>query len=83
MAKITEKSIKHAEKTLKELEKLFPQLENAWKQYVNIYVEFENKRRLLEVYAIRGIIDKETIPKIKHKSLLEELKEYRKQKKNN
>lgn len=81
MAKYTQKSKQHAEKTLKELEKLFPQLEDAWKQYVNIYVEFENKRRLLEVYAIRGIIDKEAIPKIKHKSLLEELKEYRKQRK--
>lgn len=83
MAKYTQKSKQHAENLLQEINELIPKLETAWKIYVDIYVKYENKRRLLNVYASRGIIDKRNIPIHKKNTLIQELKDYRKQRKQN
>lgn len=83
MAKYTQKSKQHAENLLQEINELIPKLETAWEIYVDIYVKYENKRRLLNVYASRGIIDKRSIPIHKKNTLIQELKDYRKQRKQN
>lgn len=83
MAKYTQKSKQHAENLLQEINELIPKLETAWEIYVDIYVKYENKRRLLNVYASRGIIDKRNIPIHKKNTLIQELKDYRKQRKQN
>ena len=68
----------HAEEIKSEIKQMLPELERAWNEYVSLYVKYENKRRVLSDYALRGIIDKTEIPVPEKKSLTSALFEYRK-----
>lgn len=60
---------------------MIPKLEDTWTSYVNTYVEFENMRRILMSYAERNIIQKNDIPTVEKKKLLDALYDYRKNRK--
>lgn len=67
----------HANDIVEEMKRLKPEVELAWNTYVEVYVEFENRRRLLNNYARRGYIDSADIPVIEQKRLIDALYEYR------
>lgn len=73
----------HAKEIAEEMKLLVPEIENTWSAYVNAYVEFENRRRLLDGYVRRGIIDKSDIPTVEKKKLSDALYEYRAMRKEN
>lgn len=75
-------AIKHAKEVALQMEELVPVVEKAWSAYVDVYVEFENRRRVLEDYCRRGAFDKGDIPTVEKKKLLDALYEYRARRKN-
>lgn len=75
---MNEKARNHAANIKNEISEMIPKLERAWNEYVSLYVKYENKRRILSDYALRGIIDKTKIPVPEKKSLTKALFEYRK-----
>lgn len=74
---------KHANEIVDEMKLLVPEIEKKWTAYVDAYVEFESRRRLLDSYVRRGIIDKSTIPTVEKKKVLDALYEYRARRKEN
>ena len=77
------KSKKRADEIIKEMEDILPKLDNSWNEYVEYYVEFENKRRVLDTYVRRGVINRDSIPKAKKRKLIDALYEYRAKRKKN
>ena len=75
---MNEKAKVHAEEIKSEIKQMIPELERVWNEYVSLYVKYENKRRILSDYALRGIINKTEIPIPEKKSLTSALFEYRK-----
>ena len=59
---MNKKAKAHAEEIKSEIQEMIPELERAWNEYVSLYVKYENKRRVLSDYALRGIIEKTEIP---------------------
>lgn len=74
---------RHAQEVVDEMKMLVPEVEKAWAAYVNAYVEFENKRRLIDSYVRRGLVEKDDIPKVEKKKLIDALYEYRARRKDN
>jgi len=77
------KSKKRADEIIKEMKDILPKLDNSWNEYVEYYVEFENKRRVLDTYVRRGVINRDSIPKAKKRKLIDALYEYREKRKEN
>ena len=69
------------EEIINQVNELIPKLEKAWNDYVELYCEFENRRRVLDGYVRRGVIEKSDVPKSEKKKLLEALTEYRSRRK--
>lgn len=79
----SDKAKRHAEEIIEQMNNFIPQLEKVWNEYVCIYCEFESRRRVLEDYVRRGIINKSDIPKFEKKKLIDALTEYRASKNDN
>ncbi len=68
----------HADELIEDLNSLIPKMNDVWSGFVKLWVEYENTRRVLSDYAIRGIIEKKDIPIFERKNLIDELSDYRK-----
>ena len=77
------KARKRANEIIKEMQDILPRIESSWNEYVECYAEFENRRRMLDSYARRGVIDRDSIPKAEKKKLVEALYEYRETRRKN